>query len=329
MKLFSIFLTILALLLVPSVKLWADSTEASFVETTISSKVEATNPVGTIIAWYSKRSPGSGWLECNGQTFDSTLYPKLYLYLGKTNLLPDFRNQFLRAGSASQLGIKVEDSIASHQVSIAEQAISQGKLQNLTGQATLAPQSLISEEAKLTVTGVAEGQKVDNLLAQTQVDLSNVQAQGQTYQQLEGSSTKKYYWSRDGSNLESGLENYAALSESPLKYYNTDTALVTAERVAGTALLSENLKFKDATSSASNLTGYALAKTTIQGQTEGGSISGQAIGQIKSLLSQSKLKASLEDGSVSGVIGAHQGNYIGGSETAPKHVFVRYFIRAL
>ena len=81
MKLFSIFLTILALLLVPSVKLWADSTEASFVETTISSKVEATNPVGTIIAWYSKRSPGSGWLECNGQTFDSTLYPKLYLYL--------------------------------------------------------------------------------------------------------------------------------------------------------------------------------------------------------------------------------------------------------
>ena len=49
----------------------------------------AGNPVGTIIPMYKKSSP-SGYLYCDGSTFDETAYPLLYAYLG-SNVLPDYR----------------------------------------------------------------------------------------------------------------------------------------------------------------------------------------------------------------------------------------------
>ena len=49
----------------------------------------AGNPVGTIIPMYKKSSP-SGYLYCDGSTFDQTAYPLLYAYLG-SNVLPDYR----------------------------------------------------------------------------------------------------------------------------------------------------------------------------------------------------------------------------------------------
>ena len=48
----------------------------------------AGNPVGTIIPMYKKSSP-SGYLYCDGSTFDQTKYPLLYAYLG-SNVLPDY-----------------------------------------------------------------------------------------------------------------------------------------------------------------------------------------------------------------------------------------------
>ena len=49
----------------------------------------AGNPVGTIIPMYKKSNP-SGYLYLDGSTFDETVYPLLYAYLG-TNVLPDYR----------------------------------------------------------------------------------------------------------------------------------------------------------------------------------------------------------------------------------------------
>jgi microcystin-dependent protein len=46
-------------------------------------------PVGTLISQY-KKVPMSGYLYCDGSTFDETAYPALYLYLG-SNVLPDYR----------------------------------------------------------------------------------------------------------------------------------------------------------------------------------------------------------------------------------------------
>ena len=46
-------------------------------------------PVGTLISQYKKK-PMSGYLYCDGSTFDQNAYPALYMYLG-SNVLPDYR----------------------------------------------------------------------------------------------------------------------------------------------------------------------------------------------------------------------------------------------
>ena len=46
-------------------------------------------PVGTLVTQY-KKVPMSGYLYCDGSTFDENAYPALYMYLG-TNVLPDYR----------------------------------------------------------------------------------------------------------------------------------------------------------------------------------------------------------------------------------------------
>ena len=47
-------------------------------------------PIGTLISQYKKK-PMSGYLYCDGSTFDENAYPALYMYLG-TNVLPDYSN---------------------------------------------------------------------------------------------------------------------------------------------------------------------------------------------------------------------------------------------
>ncbi len=54
-------------------------------------------PVGTVISYiFDPSLAPSGWLWCNGDTFDPTLYPDLFRLLGNKNVLPDFRGYFLR-----------------------------------------------------------------------------------------------------------------------------------------------------------------------------------------------------------------------------------------
>ena len=47
-------------------------------------------PVGSLLQQYKKK-PMSGYLYCDGSTFDENAYPALYMYLG-TNVLPDYSN---------------------------------------------------------------------------------------------------------------------------------------------------------------------------------------------------------------------------------------------
>ena len=68
-------------------------------------------PVGTIIAWVSSTAPNEGgtWLLCNGGTFSSSTYPKLYSVLGKTTL-PSLNGRFLEGttgtpGSTKSAGL--------------------------------------------------------------------------------------------------------------------------------------------------------------------------------------------------------------------------------
>ena len=66
-------------------------------------------PVGSFIYMYKKSSP-SGYLFCDGSTFDETKYPALYQYLG-SNVLPDYR-ECVAVGAEQN----TTDSIATHDV---------------------------------------------------------------------------------------------------------------------------------------------------------------------------------------------------------------------
>ena len=66
-------------------------------------------PVGTLIQQY-KKVPMSGYLYCDGSTFDENAYPALYMYLG-TNVLPDYR-ECVMVGAEQN----TTDTIAAHDV---------------------------------------------------------------------------------------------------------------------------------------------------------------------------------------------------------------------
>lgn len=66
-------------------------------------------PVGTLIQQYKKK-PMSGYLYCDGSTFDQNAYPALYMYLG-TNVLPDYR-ECVMVGAEKN----TTDTIATHDV---------------------------------------------------------------------------------------------------------------------------------------------------------------------------------------------------------------------
>ena len=66
-------------------------------------------PVGTLISQY-KKVPMSGYLYCDGSTFDENAYPALYMYLG-TNVLPDYR-ECVMVGAEQN----TTDTIANHDV---------------------------------------------------------------------------------------------------------------------------------------------------------------------------------------------------------------------
>ena len=97
----------------------ADGT--SFNPTTISVKsVGASIPVGTVITWPSNSWPSDrdNWLECNGQSISSAVYPELVGVVGSR--VPDYRGIFLR-GQGSQT--------STHYGTVAHSSAALGQLQ--------------------------------------------------------------------------------------------------------------------------------------------------------------------------------------------------------
>lgn len=74
----------------------------------LTADIGAGNPVGSLTAMYKKSAP-SGYLYCDGSTFDETVYPALYQYLG-TNVLPDYR-EFALVGAEENT---TSSNIATH-----------------------------------------------------------------------------------------------------------------------------------------------------------------------------------------------------------------------
>lgn len=69
-----------------------------------------TSTVGEVKMFYGNTIP-TGWLECNGSTFDTSQYASLYNFLG-TNKVPDYRECTLRGGTT--VGTFSDDAMGSH-----------------------------------------------------------------------------------------------------------------------------------------------------------------------------------------------------------------------
>ena len=82
------------------------------------------NPVGSLLQQYKKK-PISGYLYCDGSTFDENVYPALYMYLG-SNVLPDYR-ECVMVGAEQN----TTDTIATHDV-YGEGEFKDDQLQNIT-----------------------------------------------------------------------------------------------------------------------------------------------------------------------------------------------------
>jgi microcystin-dependent protein len=67
-------------------------------------------PVGAVLS-FPAGTTQAGWLLCDGSTFDRTVYPALYTYLGNSNVLPDYRECVLVGAGQNDT-----DTIAEHDV---------------------------------------------------------------------------------------------------------------------------------------------------------------------------------------------------------------------
>ena len=100
----------------------ADSTSFDPTKIAVTAKSIGGVPVGTIISWPVAQNPHDfqnsdgtyNWLECNGQSFNTTVYPELFALVGPT--VPDLRGLFLRGlgGNSAALGVKQDDMVGPH-----------------------------------------------------------------------------------------------------------------------------------------------------------------------------------------------------------------------
>lgn len=118
-SLFALCLLIFPLLALPPPVSGADAT--SFDPTTVAVEAKSVGgvPVGFILPWPVGQNPADfqntdgsyNWLECNGQSFNATVYPELSALVGPA--VPDLRGLFLRGqgGNSAALGIQQGDAI--------------------------------------------------------------------------------------------------------------------------------------------------------------------------------------------------------------------------
>ena len=186
----------------------ADGT--SFNPTTISVKsVGASIPVGTVITWPSNSWPSDrdNWLECNGQSISSAVYPELVGVVGSR--VPDYRGRFLRGlQSGYSVGQTVANSLKSHNHTQPTHTHSfSGQLVSTALSGTAAGQSF-SSAANLGVSGWAAGQSI-----------TSGGAGGQTYQAVQSSGGTWISISQTGndSGIAGGRVSIQRTTEEALK----------------------------------------------------------------------------------------------------------------
>ena len=311
-------------------------------------------PVGTIIAWPSNSMPKDSykWLECNGQTV-STAYPLLQALMTKT---PDLNGRFLRGTtSSSQLLTSHDDTIKSHHSKIVNRNVT-AKLLDTSVSANLDNRSLTASLTDRSVTATLTNTAVTTTLTKTDLTgktkaINNVESQTGTFtvdgtaagQDLSTGSTKsqsvtfsftshKHHSlskNLDIDNDQTGLwaagtEYGATVSVSPTLPSIGLKGTAKSSKVTGTAkgTVKTNIPITDVTG---NLTNGNATGSVTNGKSTGSVTNGASTGS----LNNGHSTGSLNNGNVKGTLDSDDVAYDGADETAPKHVYVRYLIRAM
>ena len=211
--------------------------------------------------------------------------------------------------------------------------------------ATAAGQKFTSDTASWSLSATAAGQKFTSNNATWNVTGS---AAGQTYQKakINGSSGVKYVgqWAHVGDggtealcsgptavasgNPSLSYDSVAASSSSLVNAKASGTVSGTAQSSTVTGTASGKVS---GTAQSSTVTGTASGK--VSGTAQSSTVTGKATGKVTGTAQKSNVSGSLISGHFSGYtenvsLSATYKDPVNGSETAPKHIYVRYLIRA-
>lgn len=261
-------------------------------------------PVGMIVAWSSQREISSydsmKWLECNGQTFNRDQYPELYEALG-VNRVPNLNGQFLRGTtSASSVLTYKEDTIKSHEITVPSHTHAASlTIPNRTVN-TLEQNGTISVLASSSSSGSGSGSGSSGCL--TESEASTCYSNAMDYS--------------DGSMI----------NENCKRIIKTTTSVLQEQ---GTFTWQNNNRYTFKSGSSFSCTG--IFNPTSSGGSSTTTTTSRSIPNVTST-NVTIAGATISTGSSASTIsesGDLTGRYDGAEETAPKHTYVRYFIRAI
>lgn len=313
-----------------------------------------------IVAWSSRGGITTPdhmkWLECNGQVFDTDKYSELYAVLG-VNRVPSLNGQFLRGTTVADAVLTYkEDTIKSHQSTVAphEHKISGTGTTEGTISGTAGGQTY-STNADLDVTGTAAGQKFTSDAANLNVSstfntgsvvksISTTSAEGS----MTGTGYPKVNGRIDPTNLKLNDQPYRCTTNSKgnvqvcYAYSGSDgndvafTIIKDSSSSSTGSTTTSTTAISKVTANTGTLSGTATGKATgtISGTANSSAITGSAKGLISGTANPStvtgRYSGSVDPGTMKSVQSdTLTATYEGAEETAPKHTFVRYFIRAI
>ena len=305
---------LLPTLLCTAPSLAADATSFDPTKVQITAKATSSIPVGTVVTWPSGANPADmqnpdgtyNWLECNGQSISQTVYPELFAVIGGKT--PDYRSWFLRGGTAGQAGNEAQDSIRSHAHELTEHAH------------TLSIKDAASKDDVASMTPIYDTVNVGGISGTPMTKIT---------------FTTNAAWGM----YESEYLQYKCPAYGVYEYINAFRISHQKENVSGSVNIPCGYPFYVRTTS--NSTGRQVSITVKEKGVEYyetlfsaflSVISTPKIsGSSSSITYVSGMKMAPGSSTVSGTTdpgGAGQTRETGGVETAPKHKFVRYLIRA-
>lgn len=297
----------------------ADSTAFDPTKVQVTAKATSSIPVGTVISWPVATDPADmqnpdgtyNWLECNGQSVSQTVYPELFAVIGGKT--PDYRSWFLRGGTAGQAGDEAQDSIRSHAHELTEHAH------------TLSIKDAASKDDVASMTPIYDTVTVGGISGVPMVQLSCELGNFFTKVQYIGVYYESPAYGLNNEHLVGTYYNPTVLSKAlacgfPFTlYFHGPTSGVGSSQVdfGSLSIKKENEEY----TLIKNSRTYAVCSAKLKTQSSGSS-SITYVSGMKMAPGSSAVNGTTDPG------GAGQTRETGDAETAPKHKFVRYLIRA-